>query len=442
MLDRLRHWSARASANKPLILRGARQVGKTTLVKLLASSYKQDIYLNLDIEKEKVLFEIHREVHDLFQAICLQKGVNPQKGRTLLFIDEIQNSSNAVSMLRYFYEQLPWLDVIAAGSLLESVMDRKISFPVGRVEYLPVRPCTFQEFLLAAGEARSLELLQEVPVQEFAHGHLMEQFKRYTLTGGMPEVVALYHKEMELTALAPVYEGMLASYLDDVEKYARNDTLAEVMRHTVRHAFQAAGSRITYSGFGGSVYKNREVQEAFSTLEKAYLFQLVFPVTETRIPALPNTGRSPKLQLLDTGLVNYMAGLQTEVFNAASISDAYRGRIAEHITGQELLSLSDSVLFKLNYWTREKMTSSAEVDFVWPYRDYLIPIEVKSGTIGKLRSLHQFIDQAPHSYAVRVYSGHYGITRAKTLSGKEFSLMNLPFYLIHRLPDYLEHLIR
>ncbi len=441
IIENIKQWSSRGDQNKPLVLRGARQVGKTTLVKIFAESYDQYIYLNLDLEKNKTLFNIHKDVHSLFEAICLQTKTIPVKGNTLLFIDEIQNSSEAVVMLRYFYEEIPWLDVIAAGSLLETLLGRKISFPVGRVEYLPVRPCSFAEFLLALGDLKSFDLLQTVPVPEYAHEHLMHQFRLYTITGGMPEIIDHYSKEQNLAVLGTIYDGLITSYLDDIEKYARNQTMVEIIRHTVTHSFNAAGSRITFSGFGNSNYKNREMSEAFRILEKAFLFQLVYPVTETRLPITPNIRRSSKLQLVDTGLVNYMAGLQSELFNSTELSETYRGRIAEHITGQELLCLSESVLFKLNYWTRDKSASSAEVDFIWPYREFLIPVEVKSGKAGKLRSLHQFIDRTPHSYAVRVYSGKFGIVSARTLSGKTFRLMNLPFYLLNRLPACLELMI-
>jgi len=217
--------------------------------------------------------------------------------------------------------------------------------------------------------------------------------------------------------------------------------MIEIIRHTISNAFDVAGSRITFSRFGNSDYKNREMSEAFRTLEKAFLFQLVYPVTGTRLPVTPNIRRSAKLQLVDTGLVNYMAGIQGELYNSINLNDTYRGRIAEHITGQELLCLSESVLSKLNFWTRDKPGSTAEVDFIWPFREFLIPVEVKSGGAGKLRSLHQFIDNAPHNYGIRVYSGKFSIISTRTLSGKSFQLMNLPFYLINKLTAYLEHLI-
>ena len=440
-LDYLAEWRD-GRRRKPLVLRGARQVGKTTLVKIFSDSYDQYIYLNLDIENNRRLFEIHKDVKSLFEAVCLQTKKTPVKGNTLLFIDEIQSSPEAVAMLRYFYEELPWLDVIAAGSMLETLIGKRISFPVGRVEYLPVRPCSFPEFLLATGEQRSYELLQTVPVPDFVQEHLIQQFRLFAIMGGMPEIVEKYREEQSLAGLGSVYDGLIVSYLDDIEKYAKSQTMIEIIRHTISHSFDAAGSHITFSGFGNSNYKNREIGEAFRTLEKAFLFQLIYPFTGTRMPVTPNLRRSSKLQLVDTGLVNYMAGIQSELYNSADLNDTYRGRIAEHITGQELLCLSESVLFKLNYWTRPEYASSAEVDFIWPYREFLVPIEVKSGTAGKLRSLHQFINRAPHGYAVRVYSGKFNIISTRTVSGKPYKLMNLPFYLVNKLHEYLNLLIQ
>ncbi len=436
IVDKLKIWSEK-SYRKPLILRGARQVGKTSAVLLLADSFDQFIHLNLDKDDDRKLFSAHTEVRYLFDAICLHAKIKPVKGRTLLFIDEIQNSPAAVQMLRYFYEEISWLHVIAAGSLLESLTVKGISFPVGRVEFLPVRPCSFSEFLVAFDDSQSNQLIQQVPFPEYGHDHLLKQFLLYTLTGGMPEIIEIYRHEQSVALLNPVYEGLIATYLDDVEKYARNSTMAQAIRHTIRHAFDAASSRITFQGFGNSNYKSREMSEAFITLEKAYLLQLVYPTTYVEKPVKPNYRRSPKLQLVDTGLVNYASGVQADLLNFKDIHQSFRGRIAEHITGQELLALSDSVLFTLNYWTREKKDATAEVDFIWSHREKIIPIEVKSGKAGKLRSLHQFIDRAPHALAVRIYSGKFNIEKATTLAGKEFTLLNLPFYLINKLPEYL-----
>jgi len=425
---------------KPLVLRGARQVGKTSAVLLLAERFKSFIHLNLEKETDRNLFNHSTEVTRLFDAICLYKNVLPVKGSTLLFIDEIQYSSSAVQMLRYFYEEMPWVHVIAAGSLLESLLIKGISFPVGRVEYLPVRPCSFSEYLIAFEDYQSHQLLQEIPFPDYGHEHLLQRFMLYMITGGMPEIIKTYKTEQSIALLHPVYESLMTSYLDDVEKYARNETMVKVIRHTIKHAFEAAALRITFQGFGKSNYKSREMGESFQTLQKAFLLQLMYPTNNTESPPAPNYRRSPKLQLVDTGLVNYISGYQGMMLNLEPSSTSFRGRIAEHITGQELLTLSDSVRFELKYWTREKKDASAEVDFIWSHEGKVLPVEVKSGSAGKLRSLHQFIDRAPHSLGVRIYAGKLTIEKTKTLAGKEFTLMNLPFYLIHKLPEYLSYM--
>jgi predicted AAA+ superfamily ATPase len=440
IIYRLKEWKNKKN-RKPLILRGARQVGKTTIIDLFSKEFDRYIPLNLDIDEDKRLFDTYKNIEELVEAIFLYKLPEGKDGKTLIFIDEIQNSPEAVAMLRYFYEKAGHLYVVAAGSLLETLIKKKISFPVGRVEYLAVRPCSFREFLLAVGEKRSLELISTYPFPRYAHEKLMKLFRTYTLIGGMPEIIQQYANEPSIVGLKPIYEGLIASYLDDVEKYGRNDLLIQVIRHVIQNSFYAAGSRIKFQGFGNSVYKNREVSEAFKTIEKAFLLQLVYPVTSTKLPRIPNYRRSPKLQFVDTGLVNYFAGLQMQILGTKQLDDVYEGRIAEHITGQELLTLNDSVLFKLNFWTREEKDASAEVDFIVQYKDMIIPVEVKSGASGKLRSLHQFIENSPHRIAVRIFSGEMTVNGERTIKGTAYKLINIPFYLINQLPDYLNSIL-
>ncbi|MGE5496993.1 MAG: ATP-binding protein [Syntrophothermus sp.] len=436
ILAELHDW-AEKPGRKPLILRGARQVGKTTAVRLFSKGFDKFIALNLELKKERDLFEKNYIVSDLITAIHLYKNIT-KGGRTLLFIDEIQNSPEAVSMLRYFYEEAGDIYVIAAGSLLESLIDTNVNFPVGRVEYLRIHPCSFTEYLGALGENQSLSLLEQVPFPEYAHTKLYDLFHTYTLTGGMPEAISSYSEHHDLTKLNPIYDSLIVSYLDDVEKYAPNNTMINIIRHTIRNAFLAAGGRIKFQGFGNSNYKSREVGEAFRILEKTMLLQLLYPVSSFNLPMQPDTKKSPKLQVLDTGLINYLAGIQYELFDAENIDKVYNGKISEHIAGQEILSLNSSPLFKLNFWTREDKSTNAEVDFIWKYKNYLLPIEVKSGTTGRLRSLFEFIDRAPHQFAVRIYSGMLSIEKEKTIKGKEFILLNLPFYLINKIDKYIE----
>ena len=221
IIKELKKWANKTN-RKPLVLRGARQVGKTTAVEIFSKQFDQYIYLNLEVSSEQKLFEMDYTIEELVQAIFFEKNKKKSKGKILLFIDEIQNSPKAVSMLRYFYESAKEYYVIAAGSLLESLIDRQISFPVGRVEYLYMKPLTFYEYITAAGDNSLLEVLDQIPCPDFAHEKLLKKFYQYALIGGMPEIVDIYYKTKNIIELNTIYESLLRSYLDDVEKYARN----------------------------------------------------------------------------------------------------------------------------------------------------------------------------------------------------------------------------
>ncbi|QTR53201.1 ATP-binding protein [Thiothrix unzii] len=437
LLKDLNHWLHRPN-RKPLILRGARQVGKTTLVSLFAEQFDQFISLNLERQEDKALFEQNYTIQELVEAIFFLHSKDRQQPNTLLFIDEIQNSSAAVAMLRYFHENYPTLPVIAAGSLLESLLDRHISFPVGRVEYLRVHPLTFEEFLIALGEEPAAAMLNQIPLPIVAHDKLLKLFHRYALIGGMPEIVQQYAATHDLAQLRPIYDNLITAYLDDVEKYSPRDSQTPVIRHVIQTAFREAGNRITLAGFGQSHYGSKDVGEALQVLEKALLLHRCYPVTDTRLPLVPNLKKSPKLQLLDSGLVNYFSGLQADIFGSKDLNSIYGGRIIEHLVGQELLASQSSLLFQLHFWVREKNQSNAEVDFVVAYGNKVIPIEVKSGATGRLRSLHQFMDQAEHGFAVRLYAGKLEVEDAVTVEGKAFKLLNLPYYLGGKVEGYLE----
>lgn len=441
ILHALKNWSDNPN-RKPLILRGARQVGKTTAVTLLAESFDQYIYLNLELAEDRRLFEQGYTVQELFEAICFLKSKDPQKNRTLLFIDEIQSSPEAVAVLRYFYEELSHLYVIAAGSLLETLLDRHVSFPVGRVEYLRMHPLSFEEFLGATGETQAVEMLHRIPLPIFAHEKLLKLFHRYTLIGGMPEIVQRYAQSKNLSELESIYESLITAYLDDIEKYADLDSKAAVIRHVIQSAFHEAGSRIKMAGFGQSNYSSKDISEAMGVLEKALLLKRIYPTTATQLPLTPNFKKSPKLQLLDTGLVNFFSGIQTEIFGSNDLNSLYGGRIIEHLVGQELLASHESMLFSPLFWVREKAQSNAEVDFVLPHGNKVIPIEVKSGSTGRLRSLHLFMDQVGHEFAVRLYAGPLSVETVQTLEGKNYQLLNLPYFLSGQLEDYLEWLVQ
>jgi len=423
---------------KPLVIRGARQVGKTTVINQFAQRFEQYIYLNLEIKEDKQPFLKYSNLEQLLQTIFFLKNqLLSKKENTLIFIDEIQEVPEALNILRYFYEQEPTIKVIAAGSMLESIFDKKIHFPVGRIEYKVLRPVSFPEFLAALGETAALEQLRKIPFQPFAHDKLLKLYHQYAIIGGMPEVVNNYVKHKDFTALNSIFDSLITSYLDDVEKYAKNDMQILHLRHVIRSSFLEAGKRIKFAGFGNSSYRSREMGECLRTLEKVLLLHLVYPNTSTTLPFLPDLKKSPRLQILDTGMLNHFVGIQKEILGSDDLSKIYQGTMIEHLTGQELLANQYNALSELFFWVKEKKESTAEVDFLISFEGKIIPIETKSGKTGTLKSLHLFMEAAPHNMAVRFYAGDVNIAEVKTPQNKTFFLLSLPYYLVSQINAYL-----
>jgi predicted AAA+ superfamily ATPase len=440
-LERLLQWKE-SESRKPLVLRGARQVGKTTLVREFAKNYDVFIELNLENAKERQLFETGNDVQKTITDLFFYKGIEKTDKNVLLLIDEIQFSKPAVAILRYFYEEANHIHVIVAGSLLETVIDvRKISFPVGRVQYMAIRPCSFLEFLSGIGDDFDAKLIENLADVSGIHFKMMERFYKYALVGGMPAAVAKYAEKQDIVAVKEIYDSLLATYKDDVEKYTGNALQIQIIRTILDVGWYSAAAEISYDKFGNTAFSSREMSRAFQTVQKAMLLELVYPTSAVRMPLAPNFRRRPKLLWLDTGLVNYYAGIQKEVFSVKNIEDAWRGKVAEHIVAQELLTLDDSLLTKRIFWRREKETSEAEVDFVYNFESKAIPVEVKSGHNSRLKSLHLFMDECPHDWAVRVWSQPFSVDKVKTRAGKEFNLINLPFYYVGVLEKALDKVI-
>ncbi len=437
----LRKWRS-SKYRKPLVLRGARQTGKTTLVRKFGRTFDTYIELNLETERDRALFDNDRTVSELLQYICLEKGIE-RRGETLLFLDEIQYSPRAVMLMRYFYEDLPDLFVISAGSLLEIMMEKnRISFPVGRVEYLYLFPMNFREFLMAMNEKQALSCYLETPVPAIAHDKLSRLFRLYSFIGGMPEVVSRYAQTRDLSRLSDVYAALFTGFSDDVSKYAGTAHESDVIRHIIETAPMESGQRISFEKFGNSGFRSSDVGNGMRKLERAMLLYLRYPVTRTELPMMPDKKMRPRLQLFDVGLINYRVGIRTEYFRDISLSDVYRGNLAEQMVWQELLSQSRRELSVPLFWAREKKQSNAEVDFVYPWNGLMIPVEVKSGKDGTLRSLHQFIVQSDIRFAARLYDRAYDRQTAKTPTGtdspgKAYDLLNLPLYCAGKIGDYI-----
>lgn len=439
ILEKLEEWK-NTDRHKPLILRGARQVGKTTLVNGFGSHFENYLYFNMERNENVKLFEMDINIDDLVSMLFASLGKKKKDGKTLIFIDEIQNSPKTIALLRYFYEQRPDLYVVAAGSLLENLIDVKVSFPVGRVQYLALRPCSFYEFLGAIDKNELLAILSQKPELTVAfHEQLMHQFNQYSIIGGMPEAVQQYAETNDVVAIEDVYETLVQAYKDDAEKYVVGNKLTDTVRFILSYGWAFAGETITLGNFANSGYKSREVGETFRLLEKAMLMELVYPVSSTQMPIIPETRRMPKLIWFDTGLVNYQAGVRSEIIGSTEMVDAWRGHIAEQITAQELLALDDRVGQHRVFWA--KPNNGAEVDFVVSHDSRLYPIEVKSGTNSHLRSLQVFMDSSNVDVAIRIWSKPYSVDEIKTVNGKTFKLVNLPFYLIGRIHDVLNAIV-
>ena len=439
IISKLEAWK-QDKKHKPLILRGARQVGKTTVVNEFGSQFDNYLYFNLERNENAKLFEMEIPLDDLVNMLYASVGKVKKEGTTLVFIDEIQNSPKTIALLRYFYEQRPDLYVIAAGSLLENLVDVKVSFPVGRVQYLALRPCSFSEFLGAIGKNNLLAVLSQKAEYTVAfHEQLMHLFNQYTIVGGMPEAVQQYAETQDVIGIEDVYETLVQAYKDDSEKYVRGNKLTDVVRFILSYGWAFSGETITLGNFANSGYKSREVGEAFRLLEKAMLLELVYPVSSTQLPIIPETKRMPKLIWFDTGLVNYQAGIRKEIIGSTDMVDSWRGHIAEQITAQELLTLDDRVGQHRSFWA--KPNNGAEVDFIFAHNSKLYPIEVKSGTNAHLRSLQVFMDSSGVNIAIRIWSKPYSVDKVKTIHGKEFTLINFPFYLIGNLRSILDAVV-
>ena len=437
-LKALCQW-AEKEGRKPLVLRGARQVGKTTLVKIFAEEF--DVFINLNLE-EKVnadLFTMDVSFEDLLAGIYAKAGIKMENQRTLIFIDEIQNVPDAVKVLRYFYEKRPDLYVIAAGSLLESLVGNHISFPVGRVEYMALHPCTFTEFLGALGENILVEQIEQLEVPQSVHSYVMDLFKKYMIVGGLPEAVANYAKRKDWVSLNEIFNSLLSGYKDDIEKYAQRPKEQDILRYILNYGWGLAGQRFQFSKFCSSSYKSAEMGNAFRTLEKTLLLELVYPLISTSFPILPDLKRSPKLLWLDTGLVNYVAGMQESLLFTSDTDELWNRHIAEQVVGQELLGASFAFGVKRMFWVRDARNSQAEVDFVYKYKSHLIPVEVKTGDNSKLRSLHQYMDESQEDIALRLWNGPLTSDLIRLPSGKQYTLYNMPFYYAGQLETFFNN---
>ena len=436
-LEDLQQWRLRAG-RKPLIIRGARQVGKTTIVNQFAQSFEQYLYLNLEKQRDANFFHSYQDATIIAQQLFLAYGLDyTKREQTLLFIDEIQEVPSAINMLRYFYEELPELPVIAAGSMLETLLGKRLTFPVGRVSYLMLRPLSFEEVFRATATSAQFAAFEQVPISPIAENLLHEKFIFYAFTGGMPAVIQNYLENKDITQLQPIFEELLESYLDDAEKYAQSSEQLNQLRFVIQQIGKEAGSRISFTNFGGQNYPVKKIAALFYLLEKTHLCQLIYPVVGQQLPLEKDSKKAPRLHILDTGLMNFVANIQIDVLRSDDLCSVYKGKMIEHLIGQELFSTLRYPSETPNFWVRQKRGSQAEIDYLYPFEGKLYPVEVKSGKKGTLKSLMVYMETAPVTCAIRIYGGKFSVDTLEIATGTTIHLLNIPFFHTTKINEYL-----
>ncbi|MBU8923342.1 MAG: AAA family ATPase [Bacteroidales bacterium] len=380
---------------KPLILRGARQVGKTWSVKSLGSEHFENT-VHMDLEKNRnfhSLFDGDLDPAVIVRSIEVLMNTRITSGKTLLFLDEIQSCPRALMSLRYFYEEMPELHVIAAGSLLEFALG-EISFPVGRIQYLHMAPMSFLEYLEAGENDRAVEIIRSRPekLQEPIHTLLLQELKTYFLVGGMPESVKTFYQTGSLMEPFKIHKELIHSFKDDFGKYATHsnkDCLDEVFANTSR----SIGNQLAYSGLSNS-FSHPTIRKAFELLVRARMINKVSSVGKLELPLdVQSSSRKFKAIMLDIGVWQLLSGISIENEIAEpDLMNLYRGALAEQYVGQELAASTGG---DLHYWARSAKSSTAEIDYIVTVKGKIYPIEVKSGSSGSLKSLHLALNTFP-----------------------------------------------
>ena len=399
----LRRWQE-STRRKPLILRGARQVGKTWSLKEFGKTRFESLAL-VDLERNQPLrklfdgdLKVTRICSDL--EVILQQKITP--GKTLLFFDEIQACPRAITALRYFYEEMPELHVVAAGSLLEFALEES-SFPVGRVQFLNLYPLCFAEYLEAIGNAPAATAVLGHPeeISPAVHDLLRDELKRYFFIGGMPAALKAYLGNNSLRDAFEVQEELAESYRMDFAKYA-----PRVDRFCLDSVFtslsQHIGKQIKYARLGEG-YSNPTLKKAFDALCLAQVARRIPSVDPLALPLGATASvKLFKALILDIGLMRYLSGMPNDIEYAKSdLLAIYRGAMAEQFVWQEMLVAQQGSLY---YWERQAKNSSAEVDYLAVLNGKIHPVEVKSGATGSLRSLHLFLASYPECGNALVFS--------------------------------------
>lgn len=442
----LRRWLAE-DRRKPLVIRGARQVGKTTLVRRFAEAAGRPL-LEIDLERHADLDRTFAGLDPDRIISGIEARVDRRLGEAILFLDEIQAAPRALAALRYLYEQRPEIPVVAAGSLLEfTLADHSFPMPVGRIEYLHLGPMAFSEFLGAIEPplaARLADFDPETPPGVPTHERLSRRLREYLFVGGLPEAVLRYRETGSMEEVARVHRSVAGTYADDFAKYARNADLGRLRRLFPAIA-RSVGDRVRYSRLDPES-RAEPTRRAVERLVRARLCHRVTHSHCSRVPlGASEVERAYKLVFLDVGLMNHLSGVTPAMAaEADAVPPANEGRIAEQFVGQHLAAGDGSEPPGAWYWLRNARSGNAEVDYVVAEGDWIVPVEVKAGPSGAMKSLRVFAAAKRPPLAVRFARNRPSreTVRATMRLGGEsrevaFELLNLPLYAVESLPRIL-----
>jgi uncharacterized protein len=388
---------------KPLIVNGARQVGKSWLIRYFGANHFEGNLIEINLEKSKnlhAIFKLNFDVKRILFELNLALNTNIVPGEDLLFVDEIQACPEALGCLRYFYEEMPNLQLIVAGSLLDFEF-RNQPFPVGRVEIMNLYPMTFYEFLKARNKNNLVQLL-EMPFDEVPEGvesYFEEDFMLYLIVGGMPECVKYFTETNDLLGLKSIQDDLLYSYEQDFKKYqpsTNSDCLLDILENGTKYI----GNQIIYTKLSQR-FTSPTVKKGVDVLRTARLLYSVQNVSVAGLP-LTTSGKQFKLFFLDVGLLLRKSNLEYQnLYIKKELTTAFQGMLSEQFVAQQLVAQTEQKTF---YWARTESGASSEVDFVVLKNNKIVPIEVKSGKSGSLKSLHYLLDNNPSIEKAIVFS--------------------------------------
>jgi len=442
-IEYLRTWKE-SPRRKPLVMRGARQVGKSYLARALAKQHFSNLL--------EINFEETPDVADLFAdkspdkivpRLELQTGCRAVPGETLIFLDEVQAAPEVFASLRFFHEKMPGMHIIAAGSLLEFILeDHDFSMPVGRIEYLHLGPAVFEEFLLATNRSHLTEFIRqyqighEVPLP--VHNRLMKAIREFFVVGGMPEAVQGFADTGSLLECDRVKQSILSTYGDDFSKYGRHVNTRRLQRIFQRLP-HLVGGKFKHSHINRDE-PARDIGQALHLLCLARIANKVHHTASNGIPLGAEIDeRKFKTLFLDVGLMNRACGLSILDFEKGQdIMLVNSGAVCEQFIGQHLLYSGE--FFEepqLHYWSREKRQSSAEVDYTISVGPRIIPVEVKAGKSGRLKSLHMFLKEKERSFGLRFNADQPSYLETTDLlptgDSVTYQLLSLPLYLVGQI---------